>query len=354
MLLPFWLKLWGGPLISIRSEMKESERFSTRFQALLKAFLGVAAALPKTAVPASPEVSRQYKDIIEQVTASLRGDPEVRDINEAGKGAVERIEEISRANKAVLAEFDATMKDVASTVAAAIGAFKGHGERHNSSLTKLADGFESLSRVDDIAELRRRLREDVGKLRQSVEVMRRESEESALRFESRISVFEQRLEAARKGSDTDRLTNLGNRRAAERYLQQIHKRTGPAGILLFDIEGFGLINERHGSPFGDRLLQVVAETLRQKFPEEGFLFRWGADEFLVIAEGALQQRASLFQGICDSFANATYTTFVSGVEQRVSMRLGWGAAQYSAGETVEELYRRARESLEQNRKSLRL
>jgi diguanylate cyclase len=333
--------------------MKEAERVASRFQALLKAFLGVAAALPKTAVPASPEVSKQYKENIEQVTAPLKDDPEVREIDEAGKGAVERIEEISRANKAVLAEFDATMKDVATTVAAAIGAFKGHGERHNSSLTKLADGFESLAKVEDVGELRRRLHEDVGKLRQSVEVMRRENEESTRNFASRIAVFEQRLETARKGSETDRLTNLGSRRVAERAIQQISRRSGPIGILLFDIEGFRAINERYGPPFGDSLLQAVAQTLRHKFPEEGALFRWGADEFLVIAEGLLPQRADLFRGICESIAGATYTTFANGMKQRVSMQVAWGAAQYSPGENVEELYRRARESLEVNRKGLR-
>src|SRR5271157_6255716 len=188
--------------------MDESERSATRFQALLKAFLGVAAALPKTAVPTSAEASKQYRENLDEVTAPLKGNPEAREIEAAGKGAVEDIEEISRANKAILEEFDATMKDVASTVASAITAFKGHGERHNSSLTKLADGFESLARVEDIGELRSRLRQDVGKLRESVELMRRESEESSHHFESRISAFEQRLEIARKGSDTDRLTNL--------------------------------------------------------------------------------------------------------------------------------------------------
>jgi diguanylate cyclase len=334
--------------------MRESERFATRFQALLKAFLGVAAALPKTAVPASPETSKRYKESLDQVTAPLKDDPEVKAIDEAGKGAVERIEEISRANNAVLAEFDATMKDVASTVAAAIGAIKGHGERHNSSLAKLADGFESLARVEDVGELRRRLREDVGKLRQSVEVMRRESEESTRNFESRIAVFEQRLENARKGSDTDRLTNLGSRRVAERYLQQIPRRAGPVGIVLFDIEGFRLINERYGPPFGDSLLQSVSQILRHKFPEEGALFRWGADEFLVIADGALPGRADLIRGICDSCAGATYTTYASGAQQRVSIQIAWGAAQYSPGDSVEDLYRHAREGLELNRKGLRL
>jgi diguanylate cyclase len=330
--------------------MEESERFAMRFQALLKAFLGVAAALPRTAVPASPEVSRQHKENLDRVTAPLKGNPEVKEIDAAGRGAVERIDEIAGANEAVLAEFDATMKDVASTVAAAIGAFKGHGERHNSSLTKLADGFESLARVEDIAELRRRLREDVGKLRQSVEIMRRESEESSHDFESRISAFEQRLEAARKGSDTDRLTDLGSRRVAERHMQRIHRSAGPIGIVVFDIEGFRLINERHGPLFGDRLLQVVAQTLRREFPGEGVLFRWGADEFLVIVEGAMLQRADRFRGICDSFASATYTTFASGVKQRVALLLAWGSAQYAPGESVEDLYRRARENLELNRK----
>jgi diguanylate cyclase len=290
---------------------------------------------------------------MERTTAPLKGDVPVQVIDQVGKIAVDQIDEICRSNRAAQDEFDALLKSVVDTAAVALSGFKGHGERHESSLTKLADGFDALSRVEDVAELRRRLRDEVVRLRQSVEQMRSESEESVRQFASQITGFQQRLEQARKGSDIDRLTQLGSRRVAETYMQKIPRNAGPVCVLLFDIEGFREINKRYGTLFGDKLLQALAHQLSEKFPEEGALFRWGADEFLVIAEGLLAKRVEWCRAICDSFANSNYSTFEGGARQRVSAKVAMGGAQYVRGESMEKLYGRARESLEQSRRGLR-
>jgi len=242
---------------------------------------------------------------------------------------------------------------VVETVAWAVSSFKGHGERHKSSLTKLADGFDALSRVEDVNELRRRLREDVNSLRETVEIMRRESEESVRRLESQVTVFQARVEQARRESGVDRLTGLGSRREAERNLQKAARRDGATCLLLFDIEGFRQINQAHGTLFGDKLLQALTHALRERFPGEGMLFRWGADEFLAIAEGSLAARLDQCRGICESFASSAYYTAEAGPKKPVSAQVACGAALAVRGESMEEWYRRARENLEQYRRSLR-
>ena len=331
--------------------MNEAERLATNVRALVNAFLSVATVLPKTFAPVSPELTRQSGKIFEKLTAPLKGDLEAGSIEEVGKVVVKQIEEIARSNKAASDDFDATMKALVATVAAAISGFKGNGARHESSLTKLADGFDSLARVEDVVELRRRLREDVIKLRHSVEEMHRESDESAHHFESQISAFQQRLDAARKGSDIDRLTLLGSRRVAERHIQGIPKHKGPICVLLFDIEGFGKINEQYGAPFGDKILQALAHLLRDSFPEEGSLFRWGPDEFLALAESGLAGSTDRCRSICERFANSKYITNDQGRMEKVSATVAWGAVQYSAAESTEGLCVRARESLEKNRRA---
>jgi diguanylate cyclase (GGDEF)-like protein len=201
--------------------------------------------------------------------------------------------------------------------------------------------------------LRRRLREDVVKLRESVEQIHRESEASVRQFESKVSSFQQRLEAARKGSDVDRLTLLGSRRVAERYVQEIPKRQGPVCVLLFDIEDFRKINEQHGSVFGDKLLQALAHLLRESFPGEDSLFRWGDDEFLAIAEGAPVRSLELCRWICERFANSNYTTYERGQKERVAATVWWGTALYTKGDSTERLCLQARDNLEQNRRGNR-
>ena len=336
-------------MISLRKEMRDSENAEARAKALGKAFQGLLSAVPKTALPANSELALHAKEKLDEVADTLKGEPRVPEIDAAGEAAVKQVDEICKSNKVAIEERDAALKETVETVAWAISSFKSHGERHKTNLTRLADGFETLSKVEEVGELRRRLRESVASLRETVDQMRQESEESVRRLETQVSAFQERVELARKETSLDRLTGLGSRRDAEKHLQRAVKREGIACIVLFDIEGFKLINQAHGTMFGDKLLRAVTHALRERFPGDGALFRWGADEFLAIAEGSLKARLDQARGICESFAMSSYVTADSGTKQKVSANLAFGAAQALRGETADDWYRRARESLEQNR-----
>jgi len=336
-------------MISLRKEMLDSEHAEARTRAFLKAFLGLIGAIPKAALPANGELAAQSKENLDKIAEPLKGTPHVPEIDAAGATALQQMEEICKSNKAALDERDAALKETVETVAWAIGSFKSHGERHKTNLTRLADGFDTLSKVEEIGELRRRLRESVASLRETVEQMRQENEESVRRLETQVSAFQARVEQARKETDLDRLTGLGSRREAEKQLQKAARRDGSICIVLFDIEGFRLINQAYGTIFGDKLLRAVTHALRERFPGDGALFRWGADEFLAIAEGSPKARLDQARGICESFAQSSYVTADGGTKQKVSANLACGVALAARGEGIDDWYRRARQSLEQNR-----
>ena len=343
----------AGWMISLRKNIEDSENSEARARALAVALVSLASAIPKAAQPANAQLARECRESLEKAVEPLKGEPRVPEIQNAGEVAVQQVDEIYRSNKLAIEERDSAIKEVVDTVAWAVSSFKGHGERHKSSLTRLADGFEALSRVEDAGELRRRLREDVASLRETVEQMRRESEDSVRRLESQVTAFQDRVEQARRDSSVDRLTGLGSRREADRVLQKASRREGAVCLLLFDIEGFRQINQTHGTLFGDKLLQALTHTLRERYPGEGALFRWGADEFLAIAEGSLAARLDQARGVCERFASSGYYTTDGGVKRPVSARVACGAAALVHGETVEEWYRRARQNLELSRGSLR-
>ena len=336
-------------MISLRKQIQDSENSEGRARALAKAFLSLIDAVPKAALPANSDLAISSRESLEKVAEPLKGEPRVPEIDAAGAAAVQQVDEICKSNKLAMEERDAALRETVETVAWAIGSFKSHGDRHKSNLTRLADGFETLSRVEDVGELRRRLREDVSTLRETVEQMRQESEESVRRLETQVTAFQERVEQARKESGVDRLTGLGSRREAERYLQKAGKREGLICLVLFDIEGFGNINKAHGTMFGDKLLRALTHSLRERFPGEGTLFRWGADEFLAIAEGSLKARMDQARGICESFAMSSYFTAEGGTKQKVSAAVACGVAQLVRGESIDDWYRRARERLEQSR-----
>jgi len=335
-------------MISIRRQILEADHIAPRFEALRNSFLALAAVLHKAALPANPQLATHCKETLDQANLAVNGDTSTRDLDQAGKVAVTQLDAICRSNTEAIEQRDAALKEVVGTVAEVINGFKGHGERHNSKMEKIAVEFESLSRLEDAGEIRRRLCEDVARLKESVQEMRRESEQSVHRFESLIVSFQQRLETARKESHLDRLTGLGNRRDAERELSLIANRHSPVCVLLFDIEGFREINRVNGTPFGDCLLRALAHSLSDCFPEKDSLFRWGADEFLVIAEGSLPVRLEGARLTCRQFASNTHYK-TDGGAKRVRANVASGGAEYHRGDSVNDLYRRARESLEQSR-----
>jgi GGDEF domain-containing protein len=339
-------------LISLRREIEAAEHFVPRFRALLKAFLGLTVVVPKAALPASPELSEECKADLDRVTAPLTADePTTREIEEAGESAIGHLEAICAANRSALEERDAALKEVVATAAEAIGSFKGHGERHNSNLTKLAEGFDSLSHIDDVNELRRRLRENASKLRECAEEMRRENAEALQRFETQVTTFQQRLEAARKDSTLDRLTGLGSRREAERFLQKIPQQGEEVSVLLFSIEKFEEITERSGPLFRDKLLRAFAHLLLEQYSDD-HAYRWSAHEFVVVSAAKLATSAERGRQICGTFATSKYYSAEAGPGVPLRAIVALGAAQWTRGESADALLRRVVGCLERDRKTL--
>jgi diguanylate cyclase (GGDEF)-like protein len=84
----------------------------------------------------------------------------------------------------------------------------------------------------------------------------------------------------------DALTSLPNRRllhdTIDQKLAESARHQEAAAILFIDLDGFKGVNDTHGHPAGDFLLQEVAHRLRQNARREDAVSRVGGDEFVVM------------------------------------------------------------------------
>ncbi|MDY0322522.1 MAG: sensor domain-containing diguanylate cyclase [Candidatus Carbobacillus sp.] len=84
----------------------------------------------------------------------------------------------------------------------------------------------------------------------------------------------------------DTLTSLGNYRAFDQRLREwfdLAKNEGrPFSLLMIDLDHFKKINDTYGHPFGDQVLQKVAQTMIDVVMDEGEVFRYGGEEFVVL------------------------------------------------------------------------
>lgn len=85
---------------------------------------------------------------------------------------------------------------------------------------------------------------------------------------------------------TDNLTNLGNRPAFIRNLDERFARDTdtPISLLLVDIDNFKRINDSLGHQTGDKLLISLARRLRNSLSPSGSLARFASNEFAVLLD----------------------------------------------------------------------
>lgn len=84
-------------------------------------------------------------------------------------------------------------------------------------------------------------------------------------------------------ADTDLLTDLYNKAATERKIQE-YIAANPNGrglIFVLDIDNFKKINDTMGHAFGDTLLKTLGKEIRSEFRVTDIIGRTGGDEFMV-------------------------------------------------------------------------
>jgi two-component system cell cycle response regulator len=86
---------------------------------------------------------------------------------------------------------------------------------------------------------------------------------------------------------TDPLTGLYNQRYLRRHLTGLleggHGRE--LSVLMLDVDHFKSVNDRFGHATGDRVLRLVADTLRSNMRAFDSLARYGGEEFVVLMPG---------------------------------------------------------------------
>jgi diguanylate cyclase (GGDEF)-like protein/PAS domain S-box-containing protein len=93
-------------------------------------------------------------------------------------------------------------------------------------------------------------------------------------------------EQLKRVSTTDLSTGTLNRQGMERALSSEIERAvryrGSLSLIILDIDGFRLLNERIGYAASDRLLRELVTALKSRIRLTDFLGRWSGDEFMIL------------------------------------------------------------------------
>ena len=154
-----------------------------------------------------------------------------------------------------------------------------------------------------------------------------------------ISELEERGEAYKILSETDRLTGLVNRYKLDLSLNAEARRARrfnkPFGIILIDIDYFKCVNDMYGHHIGDQVLIQFSHVLKTSTRESDVAGRWGGEEFLVISpEANLEGMYTLAEKIR---TNVEATQFLGVGQKTISL----GYTIYQDKEEISHLISRA-------------
>jgi diguanylate cyclase (GGDEF)-like protein len=143
-------------------------------------------------------------------------------------------------------------------------------------------------------------------------------------------------ERQRTMAERDPLTDLHNRRSFDAALEEALESPGGAALVLFDFDAFKAINDRHGHPVGDAVLQAVARACEATVRGDDCLARLGGDEFAVIAPRA---GAAGVARIVAALEEAIEHADLPEPIDRVAASFAWAVAPDDAGSAPELLDR---------------
>lgn len=150
------------------------------------------------------------------------------------------------------------------------------------------------------------------------------------------------IERLREVTMTDHLTGIGNRRYGDIVLANLFENdwTNPAaiGVALIDIDNFKAINDVYGHQVGDRMLQLVAKTLRATLRPRDVLSRWGGEEFLAALPAIT---ADSLEAVLERMRAWVASTWLDVGDQRLRATISIGAVLVYADEPLETVLGRA-------------
>jgi diguanylate cyclase len=210
-------------------------------------------------------------------------------------------------------------KDTLSAATGELG-----GDRSPADMRKLVDGLIAATRA-----MEQRAKSLEGELQASSQ---------------QVTELRGKLADVRKESLTDPLTNVANRKAFDEAVKaavEAVSKGEDVSLLMCDIDHFKKFNDNFGHQTGDQVLRLVASCLSENVKGRDTAARYGGEEFAVLLRGtALNGATNVAEQIRQTVETKKLVKKSTG-EILGAITISIGVAQFTAGETMETVVRRA-------------
>jgi diguanylate cyclase (GGDEF)-like protein len=163
-------------------------------------------------------------------------------------------------------------------------------------------------------------------------------EEELNRLNRELAALSARLEHQ---ATHDALTGILNKGALTRYLVEEQEAVA-YGLLLFDIDHFKQVNDRHGHPVGDAVLQSLVARIQGKLPAEVRFGRFGGEEFAIVLPHAM---SAALHPLAERLREVVAAEPFVAEGRTIPVTISLGATLAAPGEPFSSVYSRADDAL---------
>jgi diguanylate cyclase len=202
------------------------------------------------------------------------------------------------------------------------------------------------SRLDTIDRHLQEFREREAHLAQEAQSRNEQMRSRIAELEGEATRLQQQLKDEQRLANIDALTQIPNRLAYEKRMEDEIKRwqrfKQPTCIAVWDVDRFKSINDTYGHRAGDRVLTTIAKHLSSRIRNTDFLARFGGEEFVMLLPGTAPDDAlRLINELRELIAKIGFHFRGTPVSVTISI----GVTSLRSGDTADSAFDRADKAL---------
>lgn len=158
--------------------------------------------------------------------------------------------------------------------------------------------------------------------------------------------YQKTLKQQNKQLHVDFLTKIPNRAAWSERLQveftRYQRYQHPLNIAVIDIDKFKVINDTFGHLAGDKVLNVIAQTLQKSIRNTDFIARYGGEEFALLLPEITNKQTQIALGkLCEAIKRIPFKF----KKESISITISVGCTSFHKEDDLESAFERADQAL---------
>ena len=320
--------------------------------ATLESYRSALRAISKSAVQACPALGSDLERGLANLESCLSNDPTPEVVKQTEEQVEDQLQKWGGQTAEHFKGKADEVKELLIMLARTAESVGERDQRYTKQFGDLTAGLRTIANLEDLTQIRSSLVQKATELKNCVDQMAQDSQDSLAQLRSKVSVYETKLKAVEQLALKDTLTGLANRRSVETRMEWRIAQKQTFCVVILDLNRFKQVNDAYGHPVGDDLLKQFSQELRSNVRSADLAGRWGGDEFILVLgcdlAGAKSQVERMQKWVFGKYTIQTGTDALT-----VQVEASIGLAQWQPGQTVQEvidqadaaMYRDKQESL---------